>query len=344
MSAIAIVSACPMGDGTTLWRGEFLRRRLVAAGFDVELHTYEESAEALLGVIESAKKVIFIRPRVRELTLKLLECCRRLKRSVALDLDDAIFPEFAAYNGAFLSGTSPLKSVERSNCLFAENLAFVELAIASTLPIAKYVEGHYGVKTVISPNVLPEEFCEPKSDAPKCSFRLLYASGSRTHEYDLATVLPALMGFLRRHDDVSLSVMGDSVEQNTFAWAADHVQMIGRRDFTGMLEVFGDHDLLLVPLARNVFNDAKSNIKYIEAGARGTPVLAAACEQFRAAIRDGDNGFLYEQDFAEKLESIYAERELLSRIGEAAFADVKAHHVAPGVELPRELVTWLRDS
>ena len=94
-----------------------------------------------------------------------------------------------------------------------------------------------------------------------------------------------------------------------------------------MLDVFEKHDLLLVPLDDNDFNNAKSNIKYIEAGARGTPVLARNCKEFSQVIKDRKNGFLYTPENIEsQLEYIYKNKNKLNKIGENARKDILKNH------------------
>ena len=91
-----------------------------------------------------------------------------------------------------------------------------------------------------------------------------------------------------------------------------------------MLECFAENDLLLVPLEKNPFNEAKSNIKFIEAACGMTPVLAQNCREF-LVIQDGVTGYLYDDDFFEKLEYIYAHRDSLPEVGYAARQYVEKH-------------------
>jgi glycosyltransferase involved in cell wall biosynthesis len=109
-----------------------------------------------------------------------------------------------------------------------------------------------------------------------------------------------------------------------------------------MLDIFERHDLLLVPLDNNEFNNAKSNIKYIEAGARGTPVLARDCNEFSLVIKDKKNGFLYNsENINSQLEYIYNNKHKLRQIGENARKDILKNHTISKANL--KFVDFIRN-
>ena len=136
-----------------------------------------------------------------------------------------------------------------------------------------------------------------------------------------------LLNFIFKHQDVKLTVLGASGVGSVFSKITDRIDIINKVDFNTMLNIFENHDLLLVPLDNNEFNNAKSNIKYIEAGARGTPVLARDCDEFTLVIKDKKNGFLYNQEnLTNQLEYIYKNKHKLYQIGENARKDILKNH------------------
>ena len=51
-------------------------------------------------------------------------------------------------------------------------------------------------------------------------------------------------------------------------------------------------DVCLVPLENTFFNNSKSNIKFIESGIHGVPIIASPVDQFKRAISHSINGWL----------------------------------------------------
>ena len=84
---------------------------------------------------------------------------------------------------------------------------------------------------------------------------------------------------------------------------------------------------MIYPLDNNIFNDAKSNIKFIEAAIAKTPILASKSNEFLLSITDNYNGFLFDSDFTNKLESIYTCREILPDIGQKAYETVLSNSI-----------------
>ena len=172
---------------------------------------------------------------------------------------------------------------------------------------------------------------------------MLYSSGTATHLHDLSTIFVDLLSFLKRHQDVTLTIIGDSIDTKEIPWANDRVRKVPYLGFNDMLNEYAKYDLILVPLAQGDFNDAKSNIKYIEGGSVGVPVIASDRAEFRNAIVDGKNGYLFHNDFLEKMEYIYAHKDDLVRVGETAFQDVMEKHSQNGDNLPAALIEWLNN-
>lgn len=342
MIDLCIIGAYAPHNGVVIWRGEFLRRRLEGQGFKVALLTSNDTLEDIFEAISVSRRVLLIRPDIEGRSAEILAFCRRKGVGVAIDIDDSLFPELVPQDGAFLSRVKSYETIFADYVKFSKCFGLSDLTLVSTSAIAELLSSRYAVKSIVSPNVLPEEFCRLMPHQPSEGLRLLYASGSSTHVNDLSTIFPDLMSFLWKHPTATLTVLGASLPANEFVWASDRLIRKPYAPFAEMIAEYGAHDLLIVPLARSLFNDAKSNIKYIEAGAVGTPVLASACAEFRAAITDGVNGFLYEADFARRLEEIWDRRESLPAVGRVAYEDVLTKH-SSRIALPTELIAWLKE-
>ena len=80
-------------------------------------------------------------------------------------------------------------------------------------------------------------------------------------------------------------------------------------------------DIALAPLEmNNVFCRAKSEIKFVEAGALGLPVVASNIDPYRDSMSEGRNGFLAsdEKGWTQALTALIQDSQLRTELGEAA--------------------------
>jgi len=152
-----------------------------------------------------------------------------------------------------------------------------------------------------------------------------YASGTRTHDRDLAVASQAIMGVMEQYPQVELWLVGEvdpGGGWERFGQRVRRIPKVNWRDLPGYLAQF---DINLAPLvAGNPFAESKSAIKYMEASLVKCPTIASACGEFRQVIRDGDNGFLafVEQDWQRKLARLVEDQGLRQKIGSRAYQDV----------------------
>lgn len=131
-----------------------------------------------------------------------------------------------------------------------------------------------------------------------------------------------------KHKNVYLTIVGKSTVASCLEVFKKRINHIPFTSYENMLNLYSEHDLSIIPLDNNPFNNAKSNIKYIEAASQGVPVLARDCNSFVEVIEDGYNGFLYKfDDFYYKLDYIYSNREKLKTIAKNAMDDIQKKHI-----------------
>ena len=81
-------------------------------------------------------------------------------------------------------------------------------------------------------------------------------------------------------------------------------------------------DINITPLEMNSpFCEAKSELKFFEAGIVKVPTVAAATQTFKEAIEDSVDGFVAngEEEWFEKLEKLIVDENLRKDIGEKAY-------------------------
>jgi glycosyltransferase involved in cell wall biosynthesis len=156
-----------------------------------------------------------------------------------------------------------------------------------------------------------------------------YGSGTATHDIDFLEAAPALLELLGENSRVELWIAGPLQLPLEFERLAQRVRRFPLRDWRGWFELLAEMDITIAPLEReNVFCRAKSEVKFIEAGAVGVPLVASATDSYERAIGDGENGFLARSsdDWLAKLRALIADEKLRERIGANARETVLQHY------------------
>ncbi len=325
LDVLILTTVCKI-DGVYIWRVNFLKEFFEKNNYTVSAETVMNPSCDLLDKLYHAKLIIFNRPHRSGLCAKIMKELTKYKKKFIIDVDDLLLSDYAMYSGRYKSGKISYENTVNNMLIQSLSYLYSSKMTTSTKLIAQEMSRKFDINTFVVPNRISTEYLKRKTKDTTKGLKLLYTSGSETHGYDASTVYIDLLNFMLKYEDVTLSFLGASTFQNGFSRFKDRVCVIKYEGFGQMLDVYSKHDLLLVPLDKNPFNNAKSNIKYIEAGSVGTPVLAKTCDEFKAVIQDGVNGYLYENNFYEKLEYIYEHRDELYQVGQNAYIDVVKHH------------------
>lgn len=162
-----------------------------------------------------------------------------------------------------------------------------------------------------------------------------YASGTRTHDQDFAMIQPVMVDLMRRFPAVELWLMGPVASGDGWGMLQERVRsfpLVAWRDLPGRLAQL---DINLAPLIPDSpFNQAKSEIKYMEAGLVRVPTVASKTGAFLHAIHHGRNGFLASsaEEWHSALELLVENAEARRSFGDAAYQDVmdRYHPLARG--------------
>ncbi len=120
-----------------------------------------------------------------------------------------------------------------------------------------------------------------------------YASGTATHDRDLEVAMPALRSLLANNSKIVLRLMGHVASDGRWSEFGDRVELVPYMQWRRLPEALSALDIAIAPLEKDdIFARAKSELKFIEAGAVGVPIVATPIPAFRSAIRDGVDGLL----------------------------------------------------
>ncbi|HXT68230.1 MAG TPA: glycosyltransferase [Vicinamibacterales bacterium] len=224
------------------------------------------------------------------------DACRDAGLPLVYDIDDDLFhvPSIHPYSDRF---TSPAVQTQ-----LRDFLTHAHHVIVSTPVLKQVVMASCGIpservsvaRNHLHPVVWPATV-EAGGGHPRRADRIVVGwQGTPTHDHDFAAIVPALRRLLAVHSNVDLHLFGDVPPSVREALPADRVlgtPAVAFLDYPAALRRLR-FDVGIAPLARTAFNDAKSNVKWLEYSACETATVASGVEPYRTSIADGVTGLL----------------------------------------------------
>ena len=149
-----------------------------------------------------------------------------------------------------------------------------------------------------------------------------YFSGTMSHNKDFASISEPLYQIMEKYPQVKLTLVGPLNVDDKLNNFKDRIYKSKLASIKKHYENISGVDINLAPLEKNSpFCEAKSELKFFEAGIVKTPTVAIKNQTFSGAIEDGVDGFLAEtdQEWFEKLEKLILDENLRKGMGEKAY-------------------------
>lgn len=210
--------------------------------------------------------------------------------------------------------------------------AQADWVVVSTAPLAEELS-RFTPHIKIAPNGLPVEIWgELKSrKRTKNKLRVGWAGGS-THAGDLSLIKPLIKAFEKEIEWVFMGMKPDDVQCEFHSGVPINV-------YPEKLASL-DLDLALVPLEINQFNICKSNLRLLELGACGIPVICTDIEPYRCGLPVMRVNNRY-AEWADALNMHIHEKEALERQGNALRNAVHANWMLKDELLEKWRYAWL---
>ncbi len=286
--------------------------------------------------------VIFYRVPGTPGVLHLIAEAERLGVAHWWEVDDLVFDEALYIANGNVDGLDPEARDALLNGvrLYRRAMLACDRGIASTARLAALMREAGVGETCVIENALDADTLEiaaslreRRSPSDDGTVRITYGSGSRTHDIDFASAAPALLRLMRERPGVRLRIVGELTLPAAMDEVAARVERLGQTDYPAWLALLAVSDVSLAPLAPTAFNDAKSNIKYLEAAILGVPSICSPRASFRSAIEDGVTATLAEGEEAwyAGLARLIDDAPFRRRMGEAALRSVLARYAPPAL-------------
>lgn len=154
----------------------------------------------------------------------------------------------------------------------------------------------------------------------KDEIRIIYGSGSKTHQEDFDVCAPALATFLKERKNARFMLVGLLDLPEYFDEVRGQIERYPLMDYLELLTVTAKAHINIAPLADAPFNHAKSELKIFEAGIVKAPTIASPSESYVRYITDGYDGFIAEtrEDWLHLLVRLADDKSLREKMGERA--------------------------
>ena len=283
--------------------------------------------------ISLASLVIFYRVPGFDSVMDLIAECRRLNIKTLWDVDDLIFDEDVLKTSSTINLLEPAEreGVINGAKLYRQAMLACDEGIASTSGLAKAMK-EAGLETVyVVENALDDEtLAAARSIEGRLKkqedglIRIIYGSGTKTHNIDFLEAAPALANILKENPNVRFRIIGYLELPEYFDEVQSQIERIPFCNYTEYLTYLSECDISIAPLENFVFNDAKSNIKYLEASITKVASVCSPRAAFADVIVNGKNGFLAdnEQQWHEAFDTLIQNPELRDSMAQAAYRTV----------------------
>lgn len=255
----------------------------------------------------------------RELA-KLIDKVKNRQIPIAFETDDMVFDSehiplllenlsvgnsCEEYNHWFSYVSRIQKTLEACDCGISTN-EFLSSAISKKASIKSYVIKNFmnRLQLDVSDNYYIQKNKQKRSD----EFVIGYFSGSPTHLNDFNVASRSLVEILNNYSDVKLRIAGYLELPSIFAKYVreERVEFVPFVNFIDLQKAIAEVDVNIAPLVVNDFTNCKSELKFFEAAAVGTPTCASPTYTFMNAIQSGVDGYILDKDeWTKTLTDIY---------------------------------------
>lgn len=270
---------------------------------------------------------VFFRCPYTDMIGEFIKLAKKLNKKVLFDIDDLVVDTKYTDTIKYLDSMSKEERALYDDGVMrmGRTLKLCDAAITTTERLAEEL-GHYVPEVFINRNTASEEMCALSKEALKNKTRkddhvgIGYFSGSLTHNDDFELVLPALTKVMEKYPQVQLHVVGELDLPEALQQYKARVVSHPFVDWKKLPSLIAEVDINLAPLEQSIFNEAKSENKWVEAALVKVPTVASNVGAFQRMIVSGKTGILCdtEEEWVEQLSRLVEDKKERDRIAENA--------------------------
>ena len=288
-----------------------------------------------LNAVRNYRLFIIFRCQYDEKIEKFIRLAHSLNKRVVYDIDDLVidtkYTDEIKYLNTF--DKQQKKDYDLGVMNMQRVLKMCDAAITTTERLAEELK-KYNANVFINRNVASEKMYELSEKAyekrvnqkqKKEKFAIGYFSGSITHNDDFELVLPVISKLMRKYPKLELHIVGLLDIPNELKCFQTRIIAHKFVNWQELPDLIAAVDVNLVPLQNNIFNEAKSENKWVEAALVRVPTVASNVGALKRMIKHEETGLLCndKKEWYEALVTLIENEEIGKRIGENAYSFCK---------------------
>ncbi|MFV0559116.1 MAG: rhamnan synthesis F family protein [Enterococcus sp.] len=283
---------------------------------------------------QHASLIIIYRYGYNELLSELCNLAKRFNKTVLFDIDDLVID--TKYTDQ-LAYTQSLTKIEKENYdasveNYKKMLMLCDGVITSTTKLAEELMD-YKELVLLNRNLASNELVQLSQECLQVApinekIKIGYFSGSITHNENFELVKSAILTIMKENQQVELHLVGHIDLPKEFKSLEQQIVMHPYVEWHELPQLIRLVDINIAPLVDSIFNEAKSEIKWIEAALVKVPTIASNIGAFSEMILENQTGILADDtQWLEKLRELVHSQQHREQIGEAAYCYVRQHCV-----------------
>jgi len=259
-------------------------------------------AHLVPNIIRNYRIIIFFRCPWTDNVNKAIKLAKKLNKKVLFDIDDLVIERKYTDVLPFIKTLSHEQKDLYDNGVYAigKTLKLCQGAITTTEALARELK-NYVPDVFINRNVASEEMWKLSEDALKNkqnknntdNIIIGYFSGSISHNPDFEMIGKTLDKILKEYKNVKLLILGYlSLPKYLEEYKEKRIINETFKDWRELPKIISNIDINIAPIESNIFNEAKSENKWVEASLVKVPTVASNFGAFKQTIIHNKTGLL----------------------------------------------------
>jgi len=230
---------------------------------------------------------------------------------------------------------------ENNKTKFEEYLGNADLITVST-EYLKSLYSEYNKNIMVLPNCIDTQIWTKKTVPEKKGEQInILFSGTPTHEKDLSLVEDAFIEIMNEFGDRVNFIFWGNVTNNILQKIQPHAVKSFTPDYFEYIKKLHEinPDIGVIPLDDNIFNKAKSHIKWLEYCVSGITCICSDVEAYTSHVEHGKTGFLVKNtpdQWYQTLKVLINEAEYRKQIADHAYHEILKNHT-----IERHALKWV---
>ena len=284
-------------------------------------------------IIRNYRVIIFVRCPWTKKVEEAINLAKNLNKKVLFDIDDLVIDTKYIKLIPYINTMTQREKnkYEYDAKIMGKTLKHCDGVITTTKALAKEIK-NYVPNVFINHNVASEEMWKLSELAlkniknrfnmtKKDSLIIGYFSESITHNSDIEIIKSALNKILKEFKNVLLLILGKLKYPDFLKEFSDQIIIRKFVDWRDLPELISNIDINIVPIEDTIFNQAKSENKWVVAALVKVPTIASNIGEFKNAIRHNETGLLCNNtnDWYISLKILINNKTLRKEIGKNAY-------------------------